>query len=150
MVVIVREICPPRLKMYGLYVQAATSGGAARPLSRCYTASNGWSVSMDIKCSRYVVNSSTGNWARNSGLAPLFRSMMKSMISLLLITHFLNKRPMISILITESSVMGQECLNRPIKPRWCTGNGLAQDTGHTSGFNTLCSALQVYIYADLI
>jgi hypothetical protein len=69
-----------------------------------------------------------GNWARNSGLAPLFRSMMKSMISLLLITHFLNKRLMISVMIIESSVMAQKCLNRTIIEPCRTGIGLAQDT----------------------
>ena len=150
MVVIVREIYPPRLEMYGLCVQAALSDGAAKHLNRCYTATNGWSVSMDIRCSRYVVSSSMGNWARNSGLAPLFRSMMKSIISLLLITHFLNKRPMISILITESSVMAQKCLNRPIIKHCRTGNDLAQDIDTSLLLNAIYSVFQGCLYADLV
>ncbi len=54
-----------------------------RRMTNSYAQSAISSRSSSIRCSRYRSSSSTGNCARNSGLADVFISIIKSMISLL-------------------------------------------------------------------
>ncbi len=49
------------------------------------------SRSSSIRCSRYLSSSSVENNARNSGLAPLLISRIKSIISLLLMPYSITK-----------------------------------------------------------